>query len=121
MLRQLLSVLPGTQRGKLKDAAAALEELDLGDGTQLSAGSGALGYHNLNQAVPASSSKHKFAQAGCYCLTDGFTNDVHECYNWAIKAREMNIAITTFGLGNEFNEDSVDPFSGYDRWKCLLY
>jgi Ca-activated chloride channel homolog len=107
-VRQFLPVLPGTQRGKLKDAAAALEELDLGDGTQLSAGL-ALGYNNLNQAS-ASLSNHKHSRR-LLLLTDGFTNDVHECYKWAIKARENNIAITTFGLGNEFNEDLLIPLA----------
>jgi Ca-activated chloride channel homolog len=106
--KQLLSVLPGTHRSKLKDAAASLEELSLGNGTRLSAGLG-LGYLNLKQLPESSSSKMRTSRL--LLLTDGFTNDVHECYNWAMKAREMNIAITTFGLGSEFNEDLLIPLA----------
>jgi hypothetical protein len=106
--KQLLSVLPGTHRSKLKDAAASLEELFLGDGTRLSAGL-ALGYLNLKQLPENSFSKMRTRRL--LLLTDGFTNDVYECYNWAMKAREMNIAITTFGLGSEFNEELLIPLA----------
>jgi Ca-activated chloride channel homolog len=106
--KQLLAVLPGYYRSKLTEAAASLDELALGDGTRLSSGL-ALGYRNLNQLLVSSSKEKRTSRL--LLLTDGHTNDAQECYNWAVKAREKNIAISTFGLGVEFNEDLLIPLA----------
>jgi hypothetical protein len=38
-------------------------------------------------------------------LTDGYTNRIQECYAWAERARQAGLALSTFGIGGDFNED----------------
>ena len=44
-------------------------------------------------------------------LTDGHTLKVSECYEWAERARQAGVKLTTMGIGTEFNEDLLIPLA----------
>ncbi len=44
-------------------------------------------------------------------LTDGHTLKVNECYEWAERARQAGVKLTTLGIGSEFNEDLLIPLA----------
>jgi Ca-activated chloride channel family protein len=44
-------------------------------------------------------------------LTDGHTLKVNECYQWAKRARQAGVKLTTMGIGTEFNEDLLIPLA----------
>ena len=95
---------PGSDRSRLLQAAQELEYLNLGDGTNMSAGL-ASAFDEVNHY-----SNQKYASR-LILLTDGHTRNVDECYEWARRAREAGLALTTMGVGSEFNEDLLIPLA----------
>jgi len=100
----LLPMTPGRERHKLPQKAGRLGNLQLGDETCMAAGI-SLSYADICEK------QQKKAANRMILLTDGYTQDVKECYEWAQKARENGLAITTMGLGVEFNEDLLIPIA----------
>ena len=100
----LLPTLPGSQRARLARAAEGLAAFRPGEGTQLSAGL-ALGCRSLGEMEAPGRARRLLL------LTDGFAEDVQACYDWAARARAAGIAISTFGLGSDFNEDLLIPLA----------
>jgi Ca-activated chloride channel family protein len=94
----------GAERSKLVQSARDLEYLHLGDETWMAEGL-SLAYSEVREKQKA-----KIASR-VILLTDGFTQDVKECYAWARRARKIGLAITTMGLGVEFNEDLLIPIA----------
>jgi Ca-activated chloride channel family protein len=95
-------VLVAAQAGSHKrDLARAIDELDrlqLGTDTYLAAGLNA-GYDQVKQA-----STHEMINR-LIVLTDGFASDATDCATLAQKAASQGIAISTMGVGAEFNEE----------------
>lgn len=85
--------------GRLSPATlAALDALDLGDETCIAPGL-QLGLEEVQRG-------HSPERVNrILLLTDGLTLDEEECHALARRARESGVAITTLGLGVEFNED----------------
>jgi Ca-activated chloride channel family protein len=95
---------PGSNRGVLKKAALQLENLSLGDETHLADG--------LALAMQEIRTQESCAFASrLVLLTDGHTSNVRECYEWADRARQRGIGLTTMGIGSEFNEELLIPLA----------
>jgi Ca-activated chloride channel family protein len=94
----------GAERSKLVQNARDLEFLHLGDETCMAEGL-SLAYSEIREKQQA-----RIASL-IILLTDGFTQDVKKCYAWARRARKIGLAITTMGLGVEFNEDLLIPIA----------
>jgi Ca-activated chloride channel homolog len=100
----LIPSSPGTARLRLTKAAQDLEGLQLGDETHIAEGL-SLAFtdvYGMNSSRCADR---------IILLTDGHTRDIRECYAWARRAREVGLAITTMGVGAEFNEDLLIPLA----------
>lgn len=102
--QDLLPLLPGSQRDQLTAATHALGSTHPGDGTQISAGL-ALGCRMLGELPMPGRARRVLL------LTDGFAEDVAECHAWAARARTAGLAISTVGLGSDFNEDLLIPLA----------
>jgi Ca-activated chloride channel family protein len=100
----LIPMTPGSERTKLVQKASDLEYLHLGDETCMAEGL------SLSYAEIREKQRPKLASR-IILLTDGYTQDVKECYEWARRARKLGLAITTMGVGAEFNEDLLIPIS----------
>ena len=104
---QAIRMIPsssGSDRARLLQAARELEYLNLGDGTNMAAGL-ASAFDEVQHY-----SNNTYATR-LVLLTDGHTQDVTECYQWAKQAREAGLALTTMGVGSEFNEDLLIPLA----------
>jgi Ca-activated chloride channel family protein len=88
----------------LPNAITQIENINLGDETHLADGL-ALGF---NEMLPNVSSR---VASRMIVLTDGFTQNVAECYAWAQRARERGIVLSTLGIGSEFNEELLIPLA----------
>lgn len=95
---------PGSDKSRLLKAARELEYLNLGDGTNMAAG-----LASAFDEVQHHSNKSYATRL--VLLTDGHTRDVNECYQWAKRAREAGLVLTTMGVGSEFNEDLLIPLA----------
>lgn len=112
----MVSAMPGKEKARLVQTARELERLRLGDGTHMAEGI-ALAFQEL-QRPPGSSAALTppgavplgFASR-LILLTDGHTLKVKECYEWAQRARQAGIKLTTMGIGVEFNEDLLIPLA----------
>jgi Ca-activated chloride channel family protein len=94
------TVLPSaTGRGRLSPQALdTLARLDLGEETYMARGLG-LGLEEVQRwRSPEQVSR-------ILLLTDGYTLDEEECRALAGRAREAGVALSTLGLGIEFNEE----------------
>jgi len=100
----LVPMTSGLERNKLVQNAGDLEYIHLGDETCMADGL-ALAYSEIREK-----GRGKLASR-IILLTDGYTQDVKECYEWARRARKIGLAITTMGVGVEFNEDLLIPIS----------
>lgn len=101
---QLIQMTSGSESGKLIQNARDLEYLHLGDDTRMAEGL-AIAYAEIRE-------KHFGNLASrIILLTDGYTQDVKECHEWARRARDIGLAITTMGVGLEFNEDLLIPIA----------
>jgi Ca-activated chloride channel family protein len=92
----------GAERVELVRGISRLKSLNLGEQTDLTQGI-ELGLHELRrgrdaQTVPARAER-------LLLLTDGFTQRPEECLRLASVAAAEGIAISTIGLGGEFEED----------------
>jgi len=94
----------GKERMRLKRAASELEYLRLGDDTQMAEGL-ALAFTEI-QRQPDQDLASRLV-----LLTDGHTRNVNECYEWARKAHQAGLKLTTMGIGAEFNEELLIPLA----------
>jgi len=100
----VLPMTPGKDRHLLAQKARGLEYIQLGDETCMATGIN-LAYSEIREKQgPKMASR-------ILLLTDGYTQDVKECYEWAKRAQSKGLAITTMGLGVEFNEDLLIPIA----------
>ncbi|MBN1146998.1 MAG: VWA domain-containing protein [Anaerolineales bacterium] len=109
----------GRERSRLYQAARELEYMRLGDDTRMAEGL-AMAVSELQgaelqqverqpgAALPAATQEYA---ARLILLTDGHTRNVDECYQWARKARQAGIKLTTMGIGVEFNEELLIPLA----------
>lgn len=102
--RTMISSISGAERSRLRLAAHELDQLRLGDETQMGEGM-AMGLAEIERR---GSRNHA---ARMILLTDGHTLKVSECYQWAERARQAGVKITTMGIGTEFNEDLLIPLA----------
>lgn len=100
----LIHSVSGAERFRLRQAARELEQTRLGDETQMAEGM-ALGLEEIERR---GSRNHA---ARMILLTDGHTLKVNECYQWADRARQAGVKLTTMGIGTEFNEDLLIPLA----------
>ncbi len=93
----LLTGVTGSESRRVLDAIAALSSIQLGDETNLAAGLQAgideIGRERIAGAVNRA-----------LILTDGFTREPERVQELAKQAREAGIAVSTLGIGTEFNE-----------------
>ena len=89
---------PGTQKALLREAAARLDQIDLGDDTFMGRGM----EKGLEQMRVALSSERINRMI---VLTDGHTQETHACYECAREAKKAGIVVSTMGLGLDFNEE----------------
>jgi len=100
----VLPMTSGKERHKLAQKARGLEYIQLGDETCMAEGIN-IAYSEIREKQgPKMASR-------VILLTDGYTQDVKECYEWARRAQGKGLAITTMGLGVEFNEDLLIPIA----------
>ena len=94
----------GSERSRLIQASRELEYLKLGDGTNIASG--------IASAFAQLSSIHDqpFTKR-IILLTDGHTRHVRDCYDWAQRARQEGLPLTTMGVGSEFNEELLIPLA----------
>jgi Ca-activated chloride channel family protein len=101
---KMIPSVTGKERDRLKQVAREMEYLRLGEGTQMAEGL-ALAFNELH------SQSNKDYASRMILLTDGHTQNVNECYQWARKAREQGYKLSTMGIGAEFNEDLLIPLA----------
>ena len=104
---QAVSVVPlsrSAKRRQILSALETLEERDLGDDTYVGRGM-ALGLEELKRGENGAAARRMIV------LTDGYTLDEADCRALGQRAREMGVAISTMGLGGEFNEDMMIPLA----------
>jgi hypothetical protein len=110
----------GKERNRLRQAARELEYLRLGDGTLMADGM-ALAFAEVtgnSQPQPSEESQTTTFAGRLILLTDGHTRNVSECYEWARRARQANLKLTTMGIGIEFNEDLLIPLADLTSGKA---
>jgi Ca-activated chloride channel family protein len=100
----MIPSVSGSERHRLRLAAPDLDQLRLGDETQMAEGM-AMGLSEINRRLSGSHA------ARMILLTDGHTLKVSECYEWADRARQAGATLTTMGIGTEFNEDLLIPLA----------
>jgi Ca-activated chloride channel family protein len=100
----LIPMTSGSERSRLVQNARDLEFLHLGDETCMAEGI-SLAYSEIREKQQGKTASRVIL------LTDGYTQDVKECYSWAQRARKIGLAITTMGVGVEFNEDLLIPIA----------
>ena len=104
---QAITLIPntaGTEKHRLLDVVSGLDKLQLGDDTYIGQGM-ALGFEQLQQGTSPGLANRMLV------LTDGFTLDADECRDWATRARQARMPVSTMGLGGEFNEDLMIPIA----------
>jgi Ca-activated chloride channel family protein len=93
----LLSGLPGGEQGQVLDAVASLAQVKLGDNTDIAAGLEA-GLNEVKRGMAGGMVNRVLV------LTDGFTRDPERAMQRAKVGRSAGIAVSTIGIGSEFNE-----------------
>jgi len=94
----------GADRAELVRGISRLKSLNLGEQTDLAQGI-ELGLHELQGGRDRQQSpSHQDAAERLLLLTDGFTQRPEECLRMASAAAAKGIAISTVGLGGEFQE-----------------
>jgi Ca-activated chloride channel homolog len=94
----------GADRTELVRGISRLKSLNLGEQTDLAQGI-ELGLHELERGHDhQSSAPHREATERLLLLTDGFTQRAEECLRLAGVAAAKGVAISTVGLGGEFQE-----------------
>ncbi len=111
-----ITLVPSTSGGdkrRLLDVLDDLDSLQLGDDTYIGRGM-ASGFEELQRgASPGLANRF-------LVLTDGFTLDENDCRNWAVRARQIHVPISTMGLGGEFNEELMIPIADQTGGEAYL-
>ena len=94
----MVSSTGGGGRQELSQAVDRLDRIDLGDETYMARGM-EMGYR---QALPGIAPD---TISRMVVLTDGYTKQEHDCYEWTRQAKRDGIVVSTMGLGLDFNED----------------
>jgi len=102
--RCLIEQTSGVDRERLRQMAYQLDTLNLGDETRMDEGMAVA----IEQALLQPG---KELPTRLILLTDGHTQNVRQCYEWARKAHEVGIKLTTMGIGSEFNEELLIPLA----------
>lgn len=100
----MISSVSGKEKPRLQQAARELEYMQLGDGTHIAEGI-ALAMDEIQR------NHHEKLASRLILLTDGHTQRVKECYDWARRARQAGVKLTTMGIGVEFNEELLIPLA----------
>jgi Ca-activated chloride channel family protein len=114
--RQAVTLVPSTtgdDKRRLLDVLDDLDKLQLGDDTYIGRGI-ALGFDELQRGTSAGLTDRFLV------LTDGFTLDEDDCRNWAVRARQMHVPISTMGLGGDFNEELMIPIADQTGGEAYL-
>jgi Ca-activated chloride channel family protein len=93
----LLTGVPGSEHRRVLDAISALATTNLGDETDIAAGLQAGTAEIDRDRVPGAVNR-------VLILTDGFTREPERVQELAQEARNKGIAVSTLGIGTEFNE-----------------
>jgi secreted protein with Ig-like and vWFA domain len=93
----LLSGISGLDRDRVNGTVASLGSVSLGDGTDMATGLGVGIVEVRRNAAPDMLNR-------ILVLTDGFTEDAERVGRLTVEARQAGIAISTVGIGSEFNE-----------------
>jgi Ca-activated chloride channel family protein len=93
----LLSGLAGSEHGQVLDAVASLAQVKLGDETDIAAGL-EQGLNEVRRGMSAGMVNRVLV------LTDGFTREPEQAMQRAKVGRSAGIAVSTIGIGTEFNE-----------------
>lgn len=95
----LLSGLSGSERGQVLDAVQSLAQVKLGDETDIAKGLES----GLTEVHRGMGNRANFVNR-VLVLTDGFTQDPVKATARAKQGRNVGIAVSTIGIGTEFNE-----------------
>lgn len=95
--RALLSGLSGSDREQVSRVIETLGDQNLGDGTDMATGLG-VGIVEVKRSTSSGMVNRVLV------LTDGFTQDADRVRKLAQEARQAGIAVSTVGIGSEFNE-----------------
>lgn len=95
--RDILNQVSGRERNSIPQVVQTLDALELGDETMMGAGI-ASGMAAVQRGGSAGSLTRLIV------LTDGYTKDVDRCRQLAQQARAAGIALSTLGIGTDFNE-----------------
>jgi hypothetical protein len=90
---------PGTRSNVLLEAVDRLDRANLGDETFMARGMA----HGLKQ-IQAGLQRGQAMNSRMIVLTDGYTQDEKDAYRLAEQAHRAGIAVSTMGLGMDFNE-----------------
>jgi Ca-activated chloride channel family protein len=102
----LLRGVPGSERRRILDAVSALGNIQLGDGTDMSAGL-RMGLEELEREGATQSEREGAPDMvnRVLVLTDGFTRDPKASLELVAQARRRGVVVSTLGIGTEFNEN----------------
>jgi Ca-activated chloride channel family protein len=95
--RDVLTQVTGRERDRIPEVVETLDALQLGDETMMGAGI-ASGLAAVQRGGSAG------LLTRLIVLTDGYTKDVDRCRQLAQQARAAGIAVSTMGIGTDFNE-----------------
>ncbi len=104
----MISSASGSERLRLRQAARELEYMRLGDETHMAEGIAMAFDEVMHQAKHSGTTNYANR---LILLTDGHTRNVKACYDWAKRARQEGLKLTTIGIGSEFNEDLLIPLA----------
>lgn len=93
----LLSSVPGSDHKRVLEAVSSLSSLQLGDETDIADGLEAGVAEIKGERIPGAVNR-------ALILTDGFTREPERVQQLAKEARDQGIAVSTLGIGTEFNE-----------------
>ncbi len=106
--RIALSQLSGRDRAQIPRAIEELDALQLGDETIMGEGI-AMGLAEVQRGGGGGMLTRLIV------LTDGFTTDPDRCLQLAAQARDTAIAVSTLGIGTEFNERLLTTIADNSR------
>ncbi len=110
----LVPLQPGRNREKLLEQLARLHDVALGDATDLAVGLRLIMDH-LHQFAPA----HTYTRR-IVLLTDGFTRNADACLTLARAAAQQQIAMSTLGLGGDFQEDLLTTLADSTGGRAVM-
>lgn len=100
----VLPLTSGRDKRRLRPIIKDIDALRLGDDTYMGLGMAASFAELRRGASPEYATR-------MILLTDGFTRDYQACQSWTTQAADAGYAISTLGLGTEFNEDLLIPMA----------